>query len=55
MAERFKVILSAPNDERMSSEADMSLRLNEVNNAAKILFAVDKRMNKDSDDPKIAL
>ena len=55
VAEGIRAAISDKCAEEISDEAKLSMRLARVGEYYKILSAVDKRMNKESDDPKFAM
>lgn len=48
-------IMTYPFDENLSAEANLAMREQALAEPVKILRAVDARMNKTSDDPKVVL
>lgn len=55
VAEGIRAAISDKCAEEISDEAKLSMRLARVGEYYKILSAVDKRMNKASDDPRVVL
>lgn len=48
-------IMERPDCEGLSAEANLAMQYEALNGPFEILRAVDKRMNKESDDPKFAM
>lgn len=53
--EQIDFIMAYPFDEKLSAEANLAMKGQALAEPVKILRAVDKRMNKTSEDPKVVL
>lgn len=52
---KIERIMERPDCESLSAEANLAMQYEALNEPLEILRAVDKRMNKTSDDPKVVL
>ena len=53
--EEIDRIMNHPDSEGLSAEANFAMKFQALDEPFKVLRAVDKRMNKTSDDPKVVL